>query len=130
MIQPKWILDLTTISIHEMLLAEHGGATGTRDVSLLKSALARPKHRLAYKPDSTMFELAASYSFGIAKNHPFVDGNKRTSFTIGVLFLDINGFTFQAPETEAVITFERMASGLINEPELAKWFKSHSILKA
>ena len=128
--QPKWILEQATISIHEMLLAEHGGATGIRDVSLLKSALAKPKHRLTYDPDTTMFELAASYSFGIAKNHPFVDGNKRTSFTIGVLFIEINGFTFHAPETEAVITIERMASGLSNEAELAKWFKSHSILKA
>jgi len=128
--QPKWILEQATISIHEMLLAEHGGATGIRDVSLLKSALAKPKHRLSYDPDTTMFELAASYSFGIAKNHPFVDGNRRTSFTIGVLFLEINGFTFHAPETEAVITIERMASGLNNEAELAKWFKSHSILKA
>lgn len=124
--EPKWILFETVISIHQIILAEHGGSTGIRDLSLLESALARPKQRYAYQPESTLFELAASYSFGLAKNHPFVDGNKRTSLTVGILFLELNGLSFHAPEPETVIAFENLASGLISELELADWFRLHS----
>ena len=84
-----------------MLLSEHGGGTGVRDKDLLTSALARPKQKFSYDTDATLFDLAAAYSFGIAKNHPFVDGNKRTAFTIGTLFLELNGLTLNATEVEA-----------------------------
>ncbi len=124
--EPKWILFETVISIHQIILAEHGGSTGIRDLSLLESALARPKQRYAYQPESTLFELAASYSFGLAKNHPFVDGNKRTSLTVGILFLELNGLSFHAPEPETVIAFENLASSLFSELELADWFRLHS----
>ncbi|MCG8335593.1 MAG: type II toxin-antitoxin system death-on-curing family toxin [Proteobacteria bacterium] len=125
--EPKWILVETAISIHQIILAEHGGSTGIRDMSLLESALARPKQRYVYQPESTLFELAASYSFGLAKNHPFVDGNKRTSLTVGILFLELNGLSFHAPEPEAVIAFENLASGLISELGLSDWFRLHSV---
>ena len=77
---PKWVLDDVVLAIHSMALAEHGGAPGLRDSDLLASALGRPKNKLAYDPAATLFDLAAAYSFAIAKNHPFVDGNKRTAF--------------------------------------------------
>ena len=125
--EPKWILVETVISIHQIILAEHGGSTGIRDMSLLESALARPKQRYVYQPESTLFELAASYSFDLAKNHPFVDGNKRTSLTVGILFLELNGLSFHAPEPEAVIAFENLASGLISELGLSDWFRLHSV---
>lgn len=126
--EPNWILDEVVVTIHQMLIAEHGGMLGIYDMKLLKSALARPKQRLAYEPESTVFELAASYAFGLAKNHPFVDGNKRVALTISATFLEINGFSLEAPEPEAVIIFEQLAAGQLTEDELAKWFKVASII--
>jgi death-on-curing protein len=123
MIEPRWVLEDVTLAVHQILLAEHGGSPGIRDKSLLDSALARPKQRLAYEPHSTLFELAASYSFGIAKNHPFIDGNKRVALAVGAAFLELNGFELDAPEPEAVIVFEQLAAGNIAEAELAAWFK-------
>lgn len=123
MTEPRWVLEDVTLAVHQMLLAEHGGSPGVRDKSLLDSALARPKQRLAYEPLSTLFELAASYSFGIAKNHPFIDGNKRVALAVGAVFLELNGFELDAPEPEAVIMFEQLAAGNITEAELADWFE-------
>lgn len=123
MTEPRWVLEDVALAVHQMLLAEHGGSPGIRDKSLLDSALARPRQRLTYKPDSTLFELAASYSFGIAKNHPFIDGNKRVALAVGAVFLELNGFELDAPEPEAVIMFEQLAAGNIAEAELADWFK-------
>ena len=123
--EPIWVLDDVVHSVHSMLLAEHGGGTGTRDKSLLKSALARARQKYVYEPEASIFELAATYSFGIAKNHPFVDGNKRTAFVVGTLLLEINGFKLNAPEPNAAITFESLASGQLDEGELSAWFKEH-----
>jgi len=124
--EPTWVLDEVVRAIHAMLIAEHGGGNGIRDSALLDSALARSKQKLVYETKSSIFELAAAYSFGIAKNHPFIDGNKRTAFTIGALFLELNGFILDAPEANAAITFERLASGKIKEGELAHWFEENS----
>ena len=124
--EPVWVLDQVVISVHQMLLAEHGGSSGIRDEALLHSALARPKQRIAYEPESPIFELAASYSFGLAKNHPFTDGNKRIALTVAAIFLELNGFSFTAPESEVVIYFENLASSKITENELAGWFKASS----
>ncbi len=121
--EPVWVLDQVVISVHKMLLSEHGGSSGLRDQVLLDSALARPK-QLA--PESSIFELAAAYSFGLARNHPFIDGNKRITFTIAVIFLDLNGFSFHAPEAEVVIFFENLASSDVAEHELADWLKASS----
>ena len=110
-----------------MLLAEHGGGSGVRDRGLLDSALARPKQKYAYEPDTSIFALAAAYSFGIAKNHPFVDGNKLTAFVTGTLFLELNGYTLNASEPGTAIAFEKLASGQLEENELAGWFEEHCI---
>ncbi|MEB4593177.1 type II toxin-antitoxin system death-on-curing family toxin [Candidatus Thiothrix sp. Deng01] len=123
---PIWVLESIAVAVHQMLLAEHGGSPGVRDHALLDSALARPQQRFAYQPDSTLFELAAAYSYGIARNHPFIDGNKRVALAVGAVFLELNGFTLDAPEPEAVITFEQLAAGNITEMELADWFEKSS----
>ncbi len=127
MIEPRWVLEDVALAVHQMLLAEHGGSPGIRDKSLMASAFARPQQRLAYQPDSTLFELAAAYSFGIAKNHPFIDGNKRVALAVGAVFLELNGFDLDAPEAEAVIMFEQLAAGNIAEAELADWFKKSCV---
>ncbi|MFV1982778.1 MAG: type II toxin-antitoxin system death-on-curing family toxin [Thiohalomonadales bacterium] len=126
MIEPVWVLDQVVISVHNILLSEHSGSPGIRDEALLDSALAMPKQRFAYEPESSIFELAASYSFGLAKNHPFIDGNKRIAFTVAAIFLELNGFSFHAPESEVVIFFENLASSNITEKELADWFNASS----
>lgn len=125
--EPVWVLHEVLESIHSMLLTEHGGGTGIRDKALLASALARAKQKFSYSPEISIFDLAAAYSFGIAKNHPFIDGNKRTAFTIGTLFLEINGFKLDAREVDATIIFENLATDIISEDELSLWFKEHCI---
>lgn len=124
--EPIWIIDEVVHTIHAMLLAEHGGGQGTRDGGLLNSTLARPKQKFNYQPSSNIFEIAASYCFGLAKNHPFIDGNKRTAFTIGTLFLQLNGYTLKASEVDTTITFENLASDVVNEEALTVWFKENS----
>ena len=126
--EPIWVLRDVVINVHQMLLAEHGGLSGIRDETLLDSALSRPQHLFAYNDPISIFDLAASYSYGLALNHPFVDGNKRTALTIAAIFLEINGYSLNAKETETVVTFERLASGILTEAELALWFKDSSIL--
>lgn len=123
--RPAWVSSETMLLLHEQLLAAFGGASGVRDQGLLDSALARPQHRLAYvKP--TLYELAASYAFGIVKNHPFVDANKRTAFTIAVLFLELNGQRFVAPEADATVQTLGLAAGAITEAQYSTWLKTSS----
>ena len=121
--EPIWILDSVVISIHDMLLAKHGGLSGIRDENLLESALFKPKQRFIYKPTASIYELAATYSIGIIKNHPFIDGNKRTAFTVMAIFLELNHIDFNAPEAEVVVFFEGLASGKITEEALIKWLE-------
>ena len=128
--EPNWLLSDIVISVHQMLIAEHGGVLGIRDKTLLESALARPKQNFSYSDNSSIFELAASYSYGLAKNHPFVDGNKRVALTAGAIFLELNGYEFNASEPETVIVFEQLAAGKMTEAELAKWYSDSSILLA
>jgi death on curing protein len=123
--EPKWLLEEVIRALHVMLIIEHGGESGVSSVDLLAAALARPKQKFSYDPVS-IFDLAAAYSFGIAKNHPFVDGNKRTAFTAGVLFLEINGYVFAAEEGDAAVVFENLAAGRISETELAAWFERNA----
>ena len=125
--EPQWILDELVLSLHQILLAEHGGDSGIRDRSLLESALYRPKQRFQYESNTSLFQLASSYSFGLAKNHPFIDGNKRIALAVGGTFLEINGYSLNASEPEAVIMFEKLASGSVEEDELSAWFKKHSL---
>lgn len=128
MIEPNWVLNEIVIAVHQMLIAEHGGSLGIRDEGLLESALTRPRQVFFYEEEATIFDLAASYGFGLAKNHPFIDGNKRAALSIAAIFLEINGYTFDAPEPEAVVVFEKLAAGDLSEKELAKWFSDNTTL--
>lgn len=128
--EPTWILHEAVFSIHNMLLAEHGGLQGFRDSKLLDSALARPRQRFSYDDNTSIFDLAASYSFGLARNHPFIDGNKRVALTVGAVFLELNGYSLNAPEAEAVIIFEQLASGNLDEDSLSSWFRDSSVSNA
>jgi death-on-curing protein len=107
---------------HAEQLAEHGGGEGVRDVTLLESAMARPRNLAAYgKPDAAA--LAAAYAFGIARNHPFVDGNKRTSLVVSETFLILNGYRLTASDAELVVAFVALAAGELSEEETADWFR-------
>lgn len=124
--EPTWVLDEIVLAIHNMVLAEHGGGEGVRDKTLLDSALDRAPQKFAYDSEVTLFDLAAAYSFGVAKNHPFVDGNKRTAFMIGTIFLEINGYELIATEAEATSIFEGLAGDEISEQELSTWFEQNT----
>ena len=125
MIAPIWIEEAVVIAIHRRQLAEHGGSDGIRDKGLLESALFRPKNQLAYG-NPTIFDLAAAYGYGIAKNHPFIDGNKRTSYVVMRTFLKLNGYDIQASAMEKYQTWMRLANSRINEAALANWIESKS----
>jgi death-on-curing protein len=112
-----WIDHDLVLAIHDRLLVEHGGGEGVRDETLLQSALGRPLNHIAYA-SSDIIELAAKYTAGIVQNHPFVDGNKRTGFVIGVLFLELNGYRFTASEEAAAQAVVELAAGRIDE----RWF--------
>lgn len=123
MSQWTWIDRAVVLAVHNAQLVEHGGAAGIRDTGLLDSALARPLHRAAYrKPDAA--ELAASYAFGIARNHPFVDGNKRTAFVVLELFLAMNGISIEADDAACVLMMLTLAPGELDEPTLAAWIRA------
>lgn len=122
---PVWISYEVALAIHDAQLADHGGGTGIGDETLLQSAMARPENLFAYgSPDTA--SLAASYAFGIAKNHPFVDGNKRTAFVICELFLRLNGYVLTASDIDCVKTFLALAAGDLTEDELAAWIRDRS----
>ena len=109
-------------ALHDEQLRAHGGGTGLRDAGLLESALARPQNLAAYgEPDAA--DLAASYAFGLARNHPFVDGNKRTALVVCETFLIDNGWDFEASDAELVVLFEDLAAGQVSEEELAGWLR-------
>ena len=119
-----WIEPATVVALHEEHLAEHGGEPGVRDEGLLSSALARPQNKLAYDPKIDAAALAAAYAFGITRNHPFFDGNKRSALAVAESFLGLNGFEFTASDAECVTTFLALAAGEIEEKALATWFRS------
>lgn len=123
---PKWISKKAFLLLHEESLAEFGGARGLRDEGLLDSALARPLNVHAYNPGVGITDLAAAYAYGIAKNHAFVDGNKRAAFLSIGLFLAINGQRLIAPQVDAIETILSVAAGTMTEPELAAWIRDHA----
>jgi death-on-curing protein len=123
--EPVWIDLEVVLAIHDEQLAEHGGQAGVRDRGLLESALARPRNQFAYG-ESSRTRLAASYAFGISRNHPFLDGNKRTSLVAAELFLDLNGLELRASNAECVATFLRLAAGELTEDTLADSIASHA----
>jgi death-on-curing protein len=123
--EPVWIDLDVALAIHDEQLAEHGGQPGVRDRGLLESALGRPRNQFAYG-EASIARLAASYVFGISRNHPFLDGNKRTSLVVAELFLQLNGLDLSATDAECVTTFLRLAAGDLTEDQLADWIVAHS----
>lgn len=122
----RWIDRRVLCLLHDESLAEHGGAPGLRDDGLLESALARPQHLEAYgHPD--LADLAAAYGVGLARDHPFVDGNKRVAFLAVGIFLALNGHRLAATQVEATLTMFRVASGDIDEAEFAAWLRAHMV---
>ena len=120
----RWVDKRALLLLHDESLAEHGGAPGMRDQDLLDSALARPMNLLAYgEPDAAA--LAASYGVGVAKNHPFVDGNKRAAFLCVGLFLALNGWRLNATQVEATLAIQAVAAGDLDEAAFAGWLRSH-----
>lgn len=112
-------------AIHQELVLEHGGSSGIRDDGLLESALARAQNKFAYAEHADWGVLAASYAFGLAKNHGFIDGNKRVAFMAAYVFLGLNGFDLDAEEAAVVATMVAVASGSMSEAALAEWFRQH-----
>lgn len=113
--------------MHLEQLAEHGGSDGTRDESLLDSALAKPHNVFAYADEPDIFRLAASYAYGIARNHAFIDGNKRTALVVSLTFLDRNGWDVESTKEDMYFTFLHLADGSLSEEDLAEWFRKHAV---
>lgn len=125
MSEPRWLLPVYVLAIHADQIQAHGGSLGLRDRGLLESALERAKNRYQYDPDADLASLAAAYGFGLAQNHPFMDGNKRVAFQAMYLFLGLNGFRIEASEEEVVILVLSLASGQLDEASLASWLRNH-----
>ena len=124
--EPIWLDSQDLYVLHNQLLARFGGLEGIRDEGLLESALHRPVQKFQYAPKSTLPELAASYSYGIARNHPFFDGNKRSALLAAIVFLEMNGMKFKATEEEAVLETIALAAGERTEEEFASWLTKNS----
>lgn len=121
----RWLDAQAILAVHDAQLAEHGGSAGTRDAGLLESALARAPNLASYgKPDCA--DLAAAYGFGIARNHPFIDGNKRTAFVAVELFLSLNGHDLVAGDADCVLTMLALAAGDLDERAFAAWIRTHA----
>ncbi len=127
--EPKWLTAQLVQAIHTQAVAEFGGSHGVRDMGLLESALDRPRNLYAYGDDPTLFDLAAAYCTGIVKNHPFIDGNKRTGDLIARAFLFRNGYLFEPDETDEVNMIVALAAGEIEEDGLARWISDNSTPK-
>jgi death-on-curing protein len=125
--EPIWIDEASVLAIHGRLLVIHGGASGIRDEGLLKSALARPENLAHYGTNIDIIDLATAYTAGIVKNHPFIDGNKRAGFVVGILFLELNGYIFSAPEDAAANAVLGVASGTLNDSEFAAFLRENAI---
>ena len=124
--EPVWLALDIALAIHDRQLAEHGGLSGVRDQGMLESALARPVNQCAYGEDD-LARLAAAYAFGIARNHPFGDGNKRTAWVLARLFLKANGIEVRFSPEDAIDTVLALAAGTLTEQELADWFRSRIV---
>ena len=124
--EPVWIDERDALALHDRLLALEGGAAGLRDKGLLESALARPKRLLAYGDRPNIIQMAAAYTAGIVLDHPFIDGNKRTGFVMGVLFLELNGYRFVASEEDAAQAVLSLAAGTMEEGRFAAWMRANA----
>jgi death on curing protein len=122
--EPEWVSMPIVLAIHDEQLAIHGGSAGLRDAALLESALGRPRNKWAYE-NAELPELAAAYGYGIARNHPFVDGNKRTALLAIYTFLGVNGVDFIVPEADAAAMILALAAGEVSEESLAQWIRDN-----
>jgi death-on-curing protein len=130
--EPEWLSKALLLAVHDEQLAEHGGGTGARDSGvrdkgLLDAALARPRERFAFNESADLATLAASYTMGLVKNQPFVDGNKRTAFVAAEVFLEVNGMTLTASGGQCVLTMLRLAAGEIEEAAFAAWLRKNAV---
>jgi death-on-curing protein len=125
MTNPIWIEEHEALTLHNRLLALDGGASGVRDAGLLQSALARPRQLHSYGANPDVIDMAAAYISGIVRNHPFVDGNKRTGFVVGILFLELNAAHFTASEESAAQAILSLAAGTLDEPSLVSWLRAN-----
>jgi death-on-curing protein len=123
--EPKWLARTVVDAIHADQLRQHGGLPGVRDENALESALTRPQQKWAYGEERDYAALAAAYGFGIARNHPYRDGNKRMAFLATVTFLGVNGYDLEATDTEVVTTMVAMAANRLSEKDLADWIRDH-----
>ena len=123
--EPIWLDRVDCLAIHETMMAQYGGLTGVRDENMLESAIARPHHLFAYG-EPGLADLAAAYATGIIRNHPFLDGNKRTGFMTAMAFLELNGREFIASEVDAVVQTLALAAGALDEAGYAAWLKKNS----
>jgi death-on-curing protein len=123
--EPEWVLKSVVLALHDEQLAEHGGRVGLRDEGLLDSALARPKNAFAFAAETDLATLAAAYAIAIAKNHPFIDGNKRVSNVVTFMFLALNGRNLQADASEQVRVWLAIANGSMSEEQVADWIRNH-----
>jgi death on curing protein len=124
--EPIWLGEPETLALHDRLLALDGGASGLRDPGLLASALARPRQHHAYESEADLAQLAAFYTAGVVKNHPFIDGNKRTGFLIGALFLELNGLRLTADEAETAAAVAALAAGAIDVEGYAAFLRANT----
>jgi len=124
--EPVWNEKRDVLAIHDGLLAAHGGAPGLRDEGLLQSALARLRQHYAYAGSPDMVEMASLYAAGIVRNHPFVDGNKRVGFVVGILFLELNGVVFNASEEDSTEAVFSLAAGSMDEAAFTEWMRANS----
>ncbi len=125
--EPRWVMRVVVDAIQTDMLLTHGGMPGLRDENLLESALARPKQLLSYEPDADLAALAAAYGYGLARNHPYNDGNKRVAFVVMAVFLGLNGLDITASEADVVTTIVALAAGKIDEETLADWLRLHTV---
>ena len=123
--EPIWVTEKTVLAIHEDQLVQHGGSSGIRDRNLLGASLARPKHLFTYG-DPSVFDLAAAYGYGLANNHPFVDGNKRTAFMVMYTFLGLNNYWLQVEEAEVVLRMEGLAMNTETQESIAIWLENNT----
>jgi death-on-curing protein len=125
--EPEWLLEPVVLAVHRALIAEHGGAEGLRDRGLFESALARPQNLLAYAAaPPSIFDLAASYAYGLSRNHCFVDGNKRIALTAALVFLELNGWRLKAPNEQKYLMTLGLASGQVSEVDFSAWLEAAS----
>lgn len=130
MTEPDWIDAAMALAIHDRQIAEHGGIPGIRDKTLLESALAKPQNLFAYADGAQTLDIprmAASYAYGIARNHPFLDGNKRTALVVSQIFLALNGYRFTGSFEDEYMVFIKLASGELPEEDLTTWFRQNCV---